>query len=209
MKTQYTCSRCGEPFAADRDLSGLRVKCLTCGQVQQLPDADSLPRSAPSAYELSAPRVAPPVPAVVPVEPAPAPMTHSRREKSSRSVWQEWFRPWVLETSRVQGLGTWLVILSAADLLMTFALLRKGPAFFESNPVAQWFFAHWDMAGMIFFKFSIIGGVILVSEIIERQRPGWGRFVLFIGCTGAAYAVLHGVRLYMGHNDLPMAAELD
>jgi uncharacterized protein DUF5658 len=209
VKTHYTCSRCGQPFAANRDLSGLRVKCLRCGQVQQLLEADSLPGSAPSAYELFAPPVASPLPAILPVEPATALVTHSPKEKPSRSVWQEWVRPWVLETSRVQGLGTCLAILSAADLLMTFALLRRSPAFIESNPVARWFFVQWDMAGMVFFKFSIIGGVILLSEIIERKRPGWGRFVLLVGCAGAAYAIFHGVRLYVAHGDLPMAAELD
>jgi len=102
-----------------------------------------------------------------------------------------------------------LIILSAADLLMTFFLLQRSPVFFESNPIAHWFFAKWNMAGMVFFKFSIIGGVILLSEIIERHRPGWGRFVLFIGCVGAAYAVFHGFRLYISHDNLPMTAELD
>ncbi len=52
---------------------------------------------------------------------------------------------------------------------------------------------------MVFFKFSIIAGVIVASEIIERHRPGWGRFVLLVGCAGAAYAFLQGVRLYMAH----------
>ena len=134
---------------------------------------------------------------------------HSRRASGSQNEWLNRGRPWIFETSRVQGLGTWLVILSAADLMMTFFLLRRSAAFFESNPVAYWFFARWNMEGMVFFKFSLIGGVILLSEIIERHRPGWGRFVLFIGCVGAAYAVFHGVRLYVGHDNLPMAAELD
>jgi hypothetical protein len=64
------------------------------------------------------------------------------------------------------------------------------------------------MAGMVFFKFSMIAGVILLSEIIERNRPGWGRFVLLIGCIGAAYAVFTGGRLYMAA-DIPMTVELD
>ncbi len=209
MITRYTCSRCGQPFAADRDLSGLRVKCLMCGQVQQMPDADSSPAPTHAAYELLPPPVAPPIPAAVPVELVAAPIMHSPRPSALRLAWQKWARPWVLETSHVQGLGTSLIILSVADLFMTFALLRKSPLFFESNPVAEWFFARWDMAGMIFFKFSIIGGVILVSEIIERQRPGWGRFVLFVGCVGAVYAVAQGARLYMGDDNAPLAAELD
>jgi hypothetical protein len=55
------------------------------------------------------------------------------------------------------------------------------------------------MAGMTAFKFSIIGGVIALGEIIERRRPGWGRFVLLVGCAAAAAVVWHGFRLYMGH----------
>ncbi len=62
---------------------------------------------------------------------------------------------------------------------------------------------------MVFFKFSIIGGVILLSEIIERKRPGWGRFVLMVGCLGAAYAVFQGGRLYLASENAPMHAELD
>jgi hypothetical protein len=65
------------------------------------------------------------------------------------------------------------------------------------------------MAGMVFFKFSVIGGVILLSEIIERKRPGWGRMVLLVGCIGAVYAVFQGGRLYLAADDAPMAAELD
>ena len=60
------------------------------------------------------------------------------------------------------------------------------------------------MTGMVFFKFSMIAGVILLSEIIERNRPGWGRFVLLVGCIGAAYAVFTGGRLYMTA-EVPMA----
>jgi hypothetical protein len=96
-------------------------------------------------------------------------------------------------------MGTCLVVLSAADLFMTFTLLNASHRFIESNPIAQWFYAKWDMVGMVAFKFSIIGGVILISEIIERHRRGWGRFVLLVGCVGAAYAFLHGLRLYMSH----------
>jgi hypothetical protein len=99
----------------------------------------------------------------------------------------------------VQGPACALLALSAADLFTTFTLLQTSTAFFESNPVAQWFFARWNIAGMVLFKFSIIGAVIAISEFIERRRPGWGRFVLLIGCLGAAYAVYKGWSLYLSH----------
>jgi hypothetical protein len=91
---------------------------------------------------------------------------------------------------------------------MTSVLLRKGSAFYESNPIAHWFLSKWNMTGMVCFKFSVIAGVVLLSEIIERKRPGWGRFVLLVGCIGAAYAIFTGGRLYMAA-EVPMAVEVD
>jgi hypothetical protein len=206
MKTEFTCSRCGVACATDRDLTGRRVRCLSCGFVQRIPDASTAPSVAPSSYQLA------PTPAPLghrsPKEPNdPAPEL-SQPTRHGWFAWLEHVRPWVFEASQVQGIGTWLIILSAADLLMTFVLLRKSPLFIESNPIAHWFFAKWNMTGMVFFKFSMIAGVILLSEIIERNRPGWGRFVLLIGCIGAAYAVFTGGRLYMAA-EVPMAVELD
>ncbi len=90
-----------------------------------------------------------------------------------------------------------LLALSAADLFMTHSLLRRGPAFFESNPVAQWFYARWNMAGMVGFKFSVIAFVIVLAEIIERRRPGMGNVVLAVGCLGAIYAFVVGLRIYL------------
>ena len=108
----------------------------------------------------------------------------------------------------MQGLAACLVALSAADLFMTFTLLRASPTFFEANPLARWFFARWNMAGMVGFKFSIIAGVIALAELIERKRPGRGKFVLIVGCLGAAYAVVVGLRLFLGHGPGP-AVEMD
>ena len=122
-----------------------------------------------------------------------------RRPRPRENGWVKWVRPWALETSRVSGVGTCLVLLSAADLFMTFTLLRTSPRFVEANPVALWFYSRWNIVGMVFFKFSLIAGVIVISEIIERHRPGWGRVVLLIGCVGAAFAFIHGLRLYMAH----------
>ncbi|MFO0959640.1 MAG: DUF5658 family protein [Isosphaeraceae bacterium] len=99
--------------------------------------------------------------------------------------------------------------MSAADVFTTYLLLRTSPTFYESNPVAQWFFARWNMAGMVLFKFSVIAGVIAIGEYVERRRPGWGRFVLLVGCVGAAYAVAKGLSLYRGHGAAAPAPELD
>jgi hypothetical protein len=143
-------------------------------------------------YELAGSPVEPPIPRSTVVQ-SPKP------PRPLKSDWASWVRPWALETSRVSGIGSLLVVLSAADLFMTFTLLQTSTRFVEGNPVAQWFLARWNIMGLVFFKFSMIGGVILASEIIERHRPGWGRFVLLVGCIGAAYACFQGLRLYMAH----------
>jgi hypothetical protein len=93
--------------------------------------------------------------------------------------------------------------LSAADLFMTFLLLRTSPTFYESNPVAQWVFQRWNIAGMVLFKFSVIGFVIVLGELIERRRPRWGKAVLLVGCVATAYAFAHGLRLYLGFGGGP------
>lgn len=204
MKTEFSCSQCGELFNSDRNLIGRRVRCLTCGLIQRIAVAREVSSAAPGSYEL-APALSR---SLCPPHEKYSPPPTSRSSHRPRSAWLQHVRPWIFETSQVQGIGAWLVALSAADLLMTFVLLRKSPAYFEANPIAQWFFAKWNITGMVFFKFSMIAGVILLSEIIERNRPGWGRFVLWVGCIGAAYAVFTGGRLYMSP-DIPMTVEVD
>jgi hypothetical protein len=99
----------------------------------------------------------------------------------------------------LQGVSVCLIGLSIADLLVTHRLLRSGGLFYESNPVANWVFTRWNIAGMTAFKFAVIGGVIALGEIIERRRPGWGRAVLMIGCVAAGAVVFHGLRLLLAH----------
>ncbi len=123
----------------------------------------------------------------------------TRRPRPSHDKSGKDLRAYFLEPSRVQGLAWCFIALSLADLLMTYALLRAGPRFYESNPVALWFFRHWNILGMTLFKFAVVGAVIGLSEVIERSRPGWGRLVLLIGCGAAAYAAVSGLRLYLEH----------
>ena len=86
---------------------------------------------------------------------------------------------------------------------MTFTLLRTSHVYYESNPVAGWFFARWNMTGMVVFKFAAIATAIATGEIIEGRRPGMGKLVLVVGCMAAAAVVWHSLRLYMGVSGLP------
>jgi hypothetical protein len=190
MSITFRCPACSRAFRVPSALIGKRARCRACGHVERIPDPQlSLPE--PSGYALT--------PEPVPRPAAPTSHYVPKRSRKTQQVgWAEIIEVGLFHDSQVQGIACGLVALSAADLFMTFTLLRSSPAFFESNPVAQWFFARWNIAGMVAFKFSLIGGVIALSEFIERRRPGWGRFVLMVGCLGAAYAFYKGFTLYMG-----------
>ncbi len=88
-----------------------------------------------------------------------------------------------------------LVVLSACDLFMTYTLLWRSGAFYEANPIAQWFFARWNIAGMTMFKFGLVILIIIACEIIERHRPKVGRAIVLLGCAGALLVTIHGARL--------------
>jgi len=107
------------------------------------------------------------------------------------------------EASRFPILCLLLVALSAADILMTYVLLRISPVYYESNPIAHWFFVRWDIAGMVIFKFGVVALVIAIGEFVERHRPHWGRSILIIGCLATAVVVGYSGYLYWQHTTLP------
>ena len=52
---------------------------------------------------------------------------------------------------------------------------------------------------MAIFKFSVVGFVVVAGEIVERHRPGLGRFVVLIGCLRLhATVVCYGLSLAFG-----------
>ena len=106
-------------------------------------------------------------------------------------------RVYFAESSRNQFLAVVFLAVSLADLLMTYLLLQISPQFYESNPVADWAFQKGNMLGMTIYKFVLAGIVITVCEIIERKRPGGGKFVLAIGCIATMFAFARGLYFYL------------
>lgn len=119
------------------------------------------------------------------------------RRRSSRP--RDAFRALTGSPSHVGREGVWLVVLSAVDLFVTYRLLWQGGRFYESNPVAQWFFRQWNIAGMTGYKFGMVAFILVLGEVIERHRPGWGRAVVLFGAGAAAVVAAHGVRLLIHH----------
>ena len=176
MVLKFRCARCGQPVFIAGDVPGKQARCPACDKVQQIPQAshqapaeqieqEMAGRDA-SVYELAAP----------PLDPARTNLGKTTRVVSKAagtdSVWGL-IRESALGTSQLQELSLCLIALSIADIIMTCTLLRTSHAYYESNPVAGWFFARWNMTGMVVFKFAAIAGAIALGEVIERRRREW------------------------------------
>ena len=92
-----------------------------------------------------------------------------------------------------------LITLSACDLFITYLLLWRGSQFYEANPLAQWFFVRWNIAGMTAFKFGLVGIIVVLCEVIERHRPRVGRAIVILGCVAALFVSIYGLKLLIGH----------
>src|SRR5262249_38691172 len=134
MDIRFWCARCGQVHFAPGEHVGKRRRCRACGHVPRIPEPAS-PAPDSGVYAL----------AEVPTPPPPLPRRADplRAPGGRRKSWADGIRAYTEEASRLQGLSICLVILSAADLFMTFTLLRTSSRFFESNPVALWFFQRW------------------------------------------------------------------
>jgi phage FluMu protein Com len=198
MNHAFRCVQCGKAYSVPDHLAGRKVRCPACGRVQRIP--------SPST-EVTQQTVSSEYPLVdIPPQPAIAPRITPKEEdrvasaRPSRSIqWRRFFRASALESSLLEKEIALLIALSVADLLVTHALLRRGPSFYESNPVAQWVFARWNIAGMTGFKFAAMGLVIVIGEVVERHRPGWGRILLAAACLATAAVVWQGLRLLLGY----------
>jgi hypothetical protein len=88
------------------------------------------------------------------------------------------------------GLGLY-VLLSAADWVLTYALLRLHPGAFESNPLAAACLERHGWGGLALYK---AGGVLVflgAVYLLARRRPAVAAGVVGVGC-----AVLLSVATY-------------
>ncbi len=186
----FSCARCEARLTAPAAKGGKQGRCRHCGTIQIIPD--------PAAgYALAESPLMPPVVApspVIPLEPA----RRTWRGSSAWGVVSSWLHASARERTALEGESVALILLSLADLMVTYHLLRSGPGFYESNPIAQFFFARWNIAGMAVFKFSVVGFVVVVGEVVERSRPGLGRFVVLVGCIASGAVVCYGLKLALG-----------
>ncbi len=206
MNLAIPCIKCGNVVAVPEQLTGRVVRCRKCGQIQRIPmleakSGNDKPQLASDVYPLAAKL---PIADVESQTSTPSSIPRAREQKAKRANSTGWLRlvqTSARDSSLLELESLCLIVLSASDLLVTYALLRRGPAFYESNPVAQWFFERWNIAGMALFKFSAIGLVVVIGEVVERHRPTWGRVLLLVSCVATAAVVVHGMRILFGHDD--------
>ena len=95
----------------------------------------------------------------------------------------------------------WLFLLfSIADVVLTFKLLNLPSneiRFGESNPIAQFFFAHWGPKGMVYFKFILVAFVCVVAQVIAAHRVETARRLLTFAILAVAGVTVYSAFLYI------------
>jgi hypothetical protein len=116
----------------------------------------------------------------------------SRRKKSS------FFRghlPFEHETAL-------FLLVSVFDVLMTYLMLRSG-RFYEANPVARFFINHWGPQGMVYFKFSVVAFICVLTQIIATRKPLLAERVLQFATVIVSCVVVYSLVLFVRHTGGP------
>ncbi|MEM6392102.1 MAG: DUF5658 family protein [Planctomycetota bacterium] len=83
---------------------------------------------------------------------------------------------------------TWIVFLSAMDVLFTKVVLALGGR--EVNPVAETVINGYGLPGTLLFKFTLVVGFLLICEYVGRQSESTGRFMSRTGLVIAAFPIV-------------------
>jgi Domain of unknown function (DUF5658) len=97
------------------------------------------------------------------------------------------------------------LIASVLDVLMTCMLLEDltgvtgRTIFYESNPVARYFLQGWGLAGIVYFKFIMVGFIEVISHVIALKNVAVGRRLLDFGTLVVSVVVVYSMYLLMSH----------
>lgn len=104
---------------------------------------------------------------------------------------------WHVPPMRYQNQYVWFVFVSSLDIMLTWAILRRGGQ--EVNPVAKQVIDAWELPGAIVFKFCLMLFVILCCEWIGRQRDKAGRRLALLAILISALPVVWSTGLLIGN----------
>lgn len=79
-----------------------------------------------------------------------------------------------LPPMRYPILYMWFVFVSSLDIMLTWLVLDQHGGY-EVNPIAASVIENWGLPGAIGFKFSLTLFVIIICEVIGRQRDRTAR----------------------------------
>jgi len=92
------------------------------------------------------------------------------------------------------------ILVNVLDIFATYALLRFGGI--ETNPIANYFYTHWNVKGMVAFKMAMVAIVAIIAQIIARRNLARGSQVLILGTVIVSAVVLYSVYL-LGRSRIP------
>lgn len=98
---------------------------------------------------------------------------------------------------RYQSEYVWLIFVSSLDIMLTWAILRRGGH--EVNPLAELVINAWGLYGAIGFKFALMLFVIVSCEIIGRRTDRAGRRLAGIAVLVSASPVIWSFTLLIDH----------
>lgn len=75
---------------------------------------------------------------------------------------------------RYENAYTWLILMSALDIILTRLVLRVWEGD-EVNPIAQAVIDRMEFVGAILFKFALVVFAIILCEVVGRLRERDGR----------------------------------
>jgi hypothetical protein len=91
----------------------------------------------------------------------------------------------------------WFVFVSSLDIMLTWAILARDGT--EVNPLARIVIDAYGLPGAIVFKFSLMLFVILVCEVIGRQRDRSGQILAWLAVSVSSLPVAWSLVLLTAH----------
>jgi hypothetical protein len=125
----------------------------------------------------------------------------SRQSVGFRKVWETL----VCLPLPLQRESCLFLIVSVLDVMMTCLVLGDlmgltgETIFYESNPVARYFFEHWQLSGIIFFKFGMVAFIEIISHIVAIKNVAVGRRLLEFGTLIVSFVVIYSLVLLVSH----------
>lgn len=92
------------------------------------------------------------------------------------------------------------ILASSLDVLMTWYLLYYGGTgertwFVESNPIPRYFLYSWGFDALVYFKFALVGFVVLICQIIARRNMNVARRLLNFATLLVTAVVVYSIVL--------------